>query len=71
MAGLDFQMIDYIIKSCPIPVVVSGGVASVHDLIELQNEFSNSLAGVVCGKAIYEKAFPLNIANQIFEATIE
>lgn len=71
LAGLDFQLIDYIIKSCPIPVVVSGGVASVHDLIELQNEFSNSLAGVVCGKAIYEKAFPLNIANQIFEATIE
>ncbi|MGP1916010.1 MAG: HisA/HisF-related TIM barrel protein [Candidatus Hodgkinia cicadicola] len=71
MTGLDFQMIEYIIKSSPIPVVISGGIASVYDLITLQNSFSDSLAGVICGKALYEKSFPLSFANQIFEASID
>ncbi|MFP3018823.1 MAG: HisA/HisF-related TIM barrel protein [Candidatus Hodgkinia cicadicola] len=71
MAGLDFQMIEYIIKYCPIPVIISGGVASVYDLITLQNNFSDSIAGVVCGKSIYERVFPVSIANQIFDAVIE
>ncbi|MGP1914347.1 MAG: HisA/HisF-related TIM barrel protein [Candidatus Hodgkinia cicadicola] len=71
MTGLDFQMIKYIIKSSPIPVVISGGIASVYDLIALQNSFSDSLAGVICGTALYERSFPLSIANQIFEASTD
>ncbi|MGP1911590.1 MAG: HisA/HisF-related TIM barrel protein [Candidatus Hodgkinia cicadicola] len=71
MAGLDFQMIEYVIKSCPIPIIISGGMANVYDLIVLQNNFSDSIAGVVCGKAIYERAFTVDIANQIFDAAID
>ncbi|MGP1919172.1 MAG: HisA/HisF-related TIM barrel protein [Candidatus Hodgkinia cicadicola] len=71
MAGLDFQMIEYVIKSCPIPIIISGGIANVYDLIVLQNNFSDSIAGVVCGKAIYERAFTVDIANKIFDATID
>lgn len=71
MAGLDFRMVDYVVKSCPLPVVISGGVADVCDLIALQNNFIDSIAGVVCGKAIYERAFSVNIANQIFDASVE
>ncbi|MGP1918317.1 MAG: HisA/HisF-related TIM barrel protein, partial [Candidatus Hodgkinia cicadicola] len=71
LAGLDFRMIDYVIKACPIPVVISGGVANVCDLIALQNNYSDSIAGVVCGKAIYERTLSVNIANQIFDVPIE
>ncbi|MGP1911559.1 MAG: HisA/HisF-related TIM barrel protein [Candidatus Hodgkinia cicadicola] len=71
MAGLDFRMIEYVIKSCPVPIIISGGIANVCDLIELQNNFTDSIAGVVCGKAIYERAFTVDIANQIFDAAID
>ncbi|MGP1910943.1 MAG: hypothetical protein ACTS47_01495 [Candidatus Hodgkinia cicadicola] len=44
-----------------MPVIISGGVASVYDLITLQNNFSDSIAGVVCGKSIYERGMMPNL----------
>ncbi|MFP3038912.1 MAG: HisA/HisF-related TIM barrel protein [Candidatus Hodgkinia cicadicola] len=65
LTGLNFQAIDYVIKTFTMPVVISGGISSIRDIITLKNHFNDSLAGVVCGKAIYERMFPINVANQI------
>ena len=43
-----------------IPVIASGGVASVDDLIALRN--TGVITGVITGKAIYEGRFTVREA---------
>jgi phosphoribosylformimino-5-aminoimidazole carboxamide ribotide isomerase len=41
-------------KSVPIPVIVSGGVASLDDLRAVKAHGASGLAGVISGRAIYD-----------------
>lgn len=48
-----------------LPVIVSGGVASLKDLEELHADFGSSVAGVISGKAIYERVFNVEDAQRV------
>ena len=37
-----------------IPVIVSGGVASLADIAALKAREANGIAGIVCGRALYD-----------------
>jgi len=41
-------------RSVPIPVIVSGGVSSLDDLMAVKAEAASGLAGVISGRAIYD-----------------
>lgn len=51
-----------------LPVVVSGGVASLRDLEGLRANFGSSVAGVISGKAIYERAFNVEDARRVLRS---
>ncbi len=42
-------------KKVNIPVIASGGVSSIENLISLKENFHNGIKGAIVGKAIYEK----------------
>ena len=44
-------------KSIPHPVIASGGVSSLNDIVRLSDEFSNGIEGVIIGRALYDKKF--------------
>ena len=41
-------------KFTKIPVVVSGGISSINDVIEIKKKNNPNIEGVVIGKAIYD-----------------
>jgi phosphoribosylformimino-5-aminoimidazole carboxamide ribotide isomerase len=51
-------------KSIAHPVIASGGVSSLNDVISLSDEFSNGIEGVIIGRALYEKKFTFAEALQ-------
>jgi phosphoribosylformimino-5-aminoimidazole carboxamide ribotide isomerase len=54
--GPNVEALAAMVKALPVPVVASGGVARVTDLIELAGI---GCEGAIVGKALYEKAFTL------------
>ena len=44
-------------KSVPHPVIASGGVSSIKDIIDLSKQVTNGIEGVVIGRDLYDKKF--------------
>ena len=44
-------------KQNPHPVIASGGVSSLNDILKLYENFSKGIKGVVIGRALYDKKF--------------
>ncbi|AUG91594.1 1-(5-phosphoribosyl)-5-[(5- phosphoribosylamino)methylideneamino] imidazole-4-carboxamide isomerase [Candidatus Hodgkinia cicadicola] len=54
-----------IVSISRLPVIVSGGVASLKGLEGLCANFGSSVAGVISGKAIYERVFNVEDARRV------
>jgi phosphoribosylformimino-5-aminoimidazole carboxamide ribotide isomerase len=50
----------------PVPVIASGGVASLADLAALKARGEGRLAGVICGRALYDGRIDLTAALAVF-----
>lgn len=48
-----------LVRSSGIPIIASGGVASLADLAVLATYFTQGIVGVVVGRALYERRFSL------------
>jgi len=60
--GVDAARMEEIAKAVRIPVIASGGVASLEDIGALQRRFEAGVVGVVVGRAQYERNFSLRDA---------
>ena len=60
--GVDSARIAELAKSVGIPVIASGGVASLEDIRALRTRFEAGVVGVVIGRALYEGNFSLRDA---------
>lgn len=60
--GVDPARIKEIAKAVRIPVIASGGVASLDDIRALRTRFDAGVVGVVVGRALYEGNFSLSDA---------
>ncbi len=60
--GIDAARIEEIAKAVRIPVIASGGVATLDDIRALRTRFSAGVVGVVVGRALYEGSFGLSDA---------
>jgi phosphoribosylformimino-5-aminoimidazole carboxamide ribotide isomerase len=60
--GVDAARMGEIATAVRLPVIASGGVASLDDIRALRNRFEAGVVGVVVGRALYEGNFSLKDA---------
>ena len=68
LEGTNEFFIKDILNITDIPVIASGGIGSITDLISLTKYESFGLYGVIVGKALYENKFTINEANKVLSA---
>ena len=54
MAGVNVESTVDLAFALTTPVIASGGVASIDDLIALKASESSGVEGVICGRALYD-----------------
>lgn len=54
MQGVNLEATKQLAEAVNIPIIASGGVTNMDDLIELQKIESSGISGVITGRAIYE-----------------
>ena len=54
MQGVNLEATEKLAQSVNIPIIASGGVTNMTDLIELQKIEASGVSGVITGRAIYE-----------------
>ena len=52
-------------KKINIPIVISGGISSISDILKIQNMKSKNIEGVIVGKAIYDNTINLKELSKI------
>ena len=65
LEGTNEVFIKKILEITDIPVIASGGVGSISDLLSLTKFEHYGLYGVIVGKALYENKFSIREANNI------
>ena len=68
LAGANVPASAELARSVPIPVIVSGGVASLADLRAAKAEAASGIGGVITGRAIYEGRLDLREAIALLKA---
>ena len=65
MAGPNIDSTLEIAKSVNVPVIVSGGVSSIEDVIQIKNNEKLGIGGMICGRAVYDKKVDIKEALNI------
>jgi phosphoribosylformimino-5-aminoimidazole carboxamide ribotide isomerase len=65
LKGPNLNVIRQFLEAAALPTIVSGGVTSLEDIADLKDLESHGLKGVIIGKALYDKKFPLEDALHI------
>ena len=68
LEGTNEECIKSILEITDIPVIASGGVGSISDLLSLVKFENSGLLGVIVGKALYENKFTINEANNVLSS---
>ena len=68
LEGTNEGFIKSILEITDIPVIASGGVGSISDLLSLVKFESSGLFGVIVGKALYENKFTIKEANNVLSS---
>ena len=68
LEGTNENFISEALQNTSIPIIASGGVGSLSDLISLTKFENSGLDGVIVGKALYEKKFTIKEANDILSS---
>jgi phosphoribosylformimino-5-aminoimidazole carboxamide ribotide isomerase len=54
MGGVDAEATAAFARQAGIPVIASGGVASLDDVVALKAHEADGIAGIICGRALYD-----------------
>ena len=65
MKGPNIEETLKIAASLSTPVIASGGISSMNDLVQLYEEGKSLIEGVIVGRAIYENKIKLKDALHI------
>ena len=66
--GTNEEFIREALQNTTIPIIASGGVGSLYDLVSLTKFEKIGLNGVIVGKALYEEKFTIKEANDILSS---
>jgi phosphoribosylformimino-5-aminoimidazole carboxamide ribotide isomerase len=59
LQGVNVEATANLAQHLTTPVIASGGVGTMHDLIELKQEEHSGIIGVIAGRAIYDGRIPI------------
>ncbi|MSO96945.1 MAG: 1-(5-phosphoribosyl)-5-[(5-phosphoribosylamino)methylideneamino]imidazole-4-carboxamide isomerase [Rhodospirillaceae bacterium] len=68
MGGPNISASAALARAVPIPVIVSGGVSSLADILAVKAEEGSGLAGVIAGRAIYDGRLDIKAAIDVLKA---
>ena len=68
LEGTNEAFIKEILDITNIPVIASGGIGSISDLLSLVKFENHGLYGVIVGKALYENKFKISEANSVLSS---
>jgi phosphoribosylformimino-5-aminoimidazole carboxamide ribotide isomerase len=71
MQGLNLEATVKLARSTAIPVIASGGVSTLEDIIALCNTKEEGIMGAIIGRALYEGSIDLATAQKIADAATE
>ena len=67
MEGTDTASVKNFLSICPLPVIVSGGIASLADLGKIESVADSNLVGAILGKSLYSGSIDLEEAIRRFQ----
>jgi len=67
LKGVNLKQTLNFAKSILSPVIASGGIFSLNEILQLRKEFSNGIEGVIIGRAIYDKKFTFTEALNLIK----
>ena len=67
--GANVAMFSKAAEAAAIPIIASGGVATVEDLRALKALFSKQVVGAITGRALYEGRFTLREATSVLASS--
>ncbi|MEQ8952820.1 MAG: 1-(5-phosphoribosyl)-5-[(5-phosphoribosylamino)methylideneamino]imidazole-4-carboxamide isomerase [Gammaproteobacteria bacterium] len=69
MRGVNLEATREMAEESPIPIIASGGVSKLADICDIkeiaESNFGSGVMGVITGRAIYEGALDLSLAQQL------
>jgi len=67
LKGVNLKQTLNFAKSILFPVIASGGIFSLNEILQLRKEFSNGIEGVIIGRALYDKKFTFTEALNLIK----
>jgi len=68
-SGVNLEETARVAQAVKIPVIASGGVATLEDIKGLQAFEKDRVEGVIIGRALYARAFTLRQATELYQLT--
>jgi len=65
MTGANIESTQELASSLDIPVIASGGISSIDDILRLKELEAHGVTAAITGRAIYELAFDFKEANRV------
>lgn len=65
LKGVNIKATVHLARQCALPVIASGGVADLGDILALAREASEGIEGIITGRAIYDGRLKLSDALAI------
>ena len=69
MKGINWDSTIELAEAVSIPVIASGGLASMDDIRRLASPECNALEGAISGRALYDAAFDIGAALKVLEGS--
>jgi phosphoribosylformimino-5-aminoimidazole carboxamide ribotide isomerase len=67
LTGIDAVATGRFAREVGIPVIASGGVASIADIAALKARENDGIAGVICGRALYDGRIDTKLALRLLD----
>ena len=67
LKGVNLEQTLTFAKSISSPVIASGGISSLNEILDLSKEFQSGIEGVIIGRALYDNKFSFSDALDIIE----
>jgi phosphoribosylformimino-5-aminoimidazole carboxamide ribotide isomerase len=65
MQGVNVEETAKLARDSGLPVIASGGVTNIDDIVRLKAVAHDGIVGVITGRAIYEGTLDLRAAQQL------